>query len=237
MNPKHRDRVAFVRIVSGKFERDMNVLNARAGERMRLGNSQRLFARERETVDDAYAGDVVGLVGNYDLLIGDTLASRARRDVSTKSRVSRRNVSPISTTRAPRNTNASATASNNCSRKAWPASSNCSTPDPTSVPLLGAVGPLQFEVLQYRLEGEYAAETRIEQANWNIARWLKPKEGDPLAPEARPSLSLGTALARDSNGWLVALLPSEWALKTFADKNEDWIISDQPFPPPVAQGK
>ena len=62
---------------------------------------------------------------------------------------------------------------------------------------------------------EEAAETRIESANWSIARWLKPQEGDPLAPDARPALSLGTALARDSNGWLVALLPSEWALKTF----------------------
>jgi peptide chain release factor 3 len=89
-------------------------------------------------------------------------------------------------------------------------------------------------VLQYRLDGEYGAETRLEPADWALARWLKPKTGDPLAPDARPSLSLGTVLARDSNGWLVALLPSEWALKTFAEKNEDWIISDQPFPPPVA---
>jgi hypothetical protein len=72
----------------------------------------------------------------------------------------------------------------------------------------------------------------LEPASWNIARWLKPKEGDPMAPVARPSLSLGAALARDSNGWLVALLPSEWAMKTFVDKNEDWIISDQPFAPP-----
>jgi peptide chain release factor 3 len=103
--------------------------------------------------------------------------------------------------------------------------------DGPQIPLLGAVGPLQFEVLQYRLEGEYAAETRIEQANWSLARWLRPKEGDPLAPDVRPSLSLGAALARDSNGWLVALLPSEWALKTFSDKNEEWIISEQPFPP------
>jgi len=105
------------------------------------------------------------------------------------------------------------------------------------VPLLGAVGPLQFEVLQYRLEGEYAAETRLESATWSIARWLKPQSGDPLAPEARPALSLGAALARDSNGWLVALLPSEWALKTFTDKNADWIVSDQPFAPPAGVGK
>jgi peptide chain release factor 3 len=97
------------------------------------------------------------------------------------------------------------------------------------------VGPLQFEVLQYRLEGEYAAETRLENAAWTLARWLKPRAGDPLAPEARPSLSLGVSLARDANGWLVALLPSEWALKTFADKNEGWIVSDQPFPPPTIE--
>lgn len=99
------------------------------------------------------------------------------------------------------------------------------------IPLLGAVGPLQFEVLQHRLEGEYAADTRLEHADWAIARWLKPNAGDPSAPEARPSLSLGTTLARDSNGWLVALFPSEWALKTFVDKNEDWLISEHPFPP------
>jgi len=88
--------------------------------------------------------------------------------------------------------------------------------------------------LQYRLDGEYGAETRLEQADWSIARWLRPKSGDPLAPDARPALSLGSVLARDSNGWLVALLPSEWAMKTFIEKNDDWLISDQPFPPPAA---
>jgi peptide chain release factor 3 len=229
MNPKHRDRVAFVRIVSGKFERDMNVLNTRSGEKMRLGNSQRLFARERETVDDAFAGDVVGLVGNYDLLIGDTLASKPGVSFHEIPRFAPECFAYLhnkSTAKYKRFRDGlqqllkEGVASEFQLLDAGPA---------LQVPLLGAVGPLQFEVLQYRLEGEYAAETRLEPANWSIARWLKPKEGDPLAPDARPSFSLGTALARDSNGWLVALLPSEWALKTFTDKNEDWIISDQPF--------
>ncbi len=76
MNPKHRDRVAFIRIVSGVFERDMSVLNTRTGKRIRLSNSQRLFAKERETIDQAYAGDVVGIVGNHDFLMGDTLADK-----------------------------------------------------------------------------------------------------------------------------------------------------------------
>ncbi len=236
MNPKHRDRVAFIRIVSGKFERDMNVLNVRAGDRMRLGNSQRLFARERETVDDAYAGDVVGITGNYDLLIGDTLASKKGIVFDEIPRFAPECFSYLhnkSTAKYKRFRDGL----EQLLKEGVASEFKLLDAGPTSVPLLGAVGPLQFEVLQHRLENEYAAETRLEQANWNIARWLKPKEGDPLAPDARPSLSLGTVLARDSNGWLVALLPSEWALKTFADKNEDWIVSDQPFPPPVATGK
>ena len=232
MNPKHRDRVAFVRIVSGKFERDMNVLNIRSGERMRLGNSQRLFARERETVDDAFAGDVVGLVGNYDLLIGDTLASSPGVIFQEIPRFAPECFSYLhnkSSAKYKRFRDGLA----QLLKEGVASEFRMLDADGPQIPLLGAVGPLQFEVLQYRLENEYAAETRLEQANWSIARWLKPRSGDPFAPEARPALSLGAVLARDSNGWLVALLPSEWAMKTFIDKNEDWVVSDQPFPPPV----
>src|SRR3989475_538023 len=74
MDPKHRDRLAFVRVCSGKFERDMPVFHTRTGKRLRLSSSHKLFGRERETVNEAYAGDVVGLVGHADFRIGDTLA-------------------------------------------------------------------------------------------------------------------------------------------------------------------
>jgi len=233
MNPKHRDRVAFIRIVSGKFERDMNVLNTRSGERVRLANSQRLFARDRETVDDAFAGDVVGLVGNYDLLIGDTLASSPEVSFDEIPRFAPECFAYLhnkSTAKYKRFRDGL----QQLLKEGVASEFQLLDTGGAQVPLLGAVGPLQFEVLQYRLEGEYAAETRLENATWSIARWLRPLEGDPLAPEARPGLSLGSVLARDSNGWLVALLPSEWALKTFIDKNEDWLVSEQPFAPPSA---
>ena len=177
MNPKHRDRVAFVRIVSGKFERDMNVLNTRSGERMRLGNSQRLFARERETVDAAYAGDVVGLVGNYDLLIGDTLASKPGVTFHEIPRFAPECFSYLhnkSTAKYKRFRDGLAATPQGRRGQRVPIA-RCR--GPAQVPLLGAVGPLQFEVLQYRLEGEYAAETRLEPANWSLARWLKPQRG------------------------------------------------------------
>ena len=73
MDPRHRDRVAFVRVCSGVFERDMSVHNARTGLRVRLSRAMRLFADDRESVDAAYAGDVVGLVNPGAFAIGDTL--------------------------------------------------------------------------------------------------------------------------------------------------------------------
>ena len=74
MDPKHRDRLAFLRICSGRFERDMSVVHTRTGKKVRLASSHKLFGRERETVDEAFAGDVVGLVGHSEFRIGDTLA-------------------------------------------------------------------------------------------------------------------------------------------------------------------
>src|ERR1035437_5092863 len=73
MDPKHRDRIAFVRVCSGKFERDMNVIHAQTGRTVRLSSSQKLFGQERETIDEAWPGDVIGLVGHDSFGIGDTL--------------------------------------------------------------------------------------------------------------------------------------------------------------------
>lgn len=231
MNPKHRDRIAFVRIVSGQFERDMNVFNTRTGENVRLANSQRLFARDRETVDDAFAGDVVGLVGNYDLLIGDTLASSPEVKFDEIPRFPPECFSYLTNKSTAKYKRFQSGLEQLLKEGVASEFTPLDSTGVSSRVLLGAVGPLQFEVLQHRLEGEYAAETRIEPADWSLARWLKPKEGDQLAPAARPDLSLGTTLARDSNGWLVALFPHDWAMKTFIEKNETWEISEQPFPP------
>src|SRR6202035_4034849 len=74
MDPKHRDRLAFVRVCSGHFKRDMSVVHTRTGRKLRLSSSHKLFGRDRETIDEAFPGDVVGLVGHADFRIGDTLA-------------------------------------------------------------------------------------------------------------------------------------------------------------------
>ena len=229
MNPKHRDRVSFIRIVSGKFERDMNVIHTRTGAKVRLSNSMRLFAQDRQTVDDAFAGDVAGLVGNHDFLIGDTLST----------------VKNLSFDEIPRFApecfawlNNSSTAKFKRFRAGLAQMLKEGvvmefTPVEATgayVPLLGAVGPLQFEVLQHRLQGEYDAETRFEPGSWSIARWMRKKEGETLE-EDRPEMSMGITLVRDAHGHLVALIPSEWVLNTFAEKNSEWEVSEAPFPP------
>ncbi len=75
MDPKHRDRIAFIRVCSGKFDRDMTVHHSRSEKKVRLSSSHKLFGNERETVDEAYPGDVIGLVGHDSFGIGDTLTT------------------------------------------------------------------------------------------------------------------------------------------------------------------
>lgn len=98
------------------------------------------------------------------------------------------------------------------------------------IPLLSAVGPLQFEVLQYRLESEYGAECRVESAPWNIARWLRSKEPEVSQNGTRPQILLPSdaVLARDVFGEWVVLLASEWSTHYLTDKNPGFVISALP---------
>ncbi len=233
MNPKHRDRVSFIRIVSGKFERDMNVIHTRTGEKVRLSNSTRLFAQDRETVDDAYAGDVAGLVGNHEFLIGDTLSTRRDLQFDEIPRFAPECFAYLHNASTAKFKRFRAGLAQMLKEGVVTEFRPLDTAG-AYVPLLGAVGPLQFEVLQHRLDGEYSAETRLEHASWKYARWMRRKEGE-TGPEDLPELSMDVKLVRDLHGHLVALIPSEWTLGTFSEKNQDWIVSEQPFAPPSGE--
>ncbi|MDQ6655622.1 MAG: peptide chain release factor 3 [Verrucomicrobiota bacterium] len=222
MDPKHRDHAAFIRIVSGVFERDMSVFQPRTGKRLRLGNSKRLFARERETVDEAYAGDIVGIVGNYDFQIGDTVAEDEKVAFDEMPRFAPETFAFLH----------NATASNfkrfreglGQLLKEGVAQSYELVDSPVRVPLLGAVGSLQFDVLQYRLETEYGAPTRLESASWSIARWVRERSANGSGEMQRPKLLLptGSVLAQDSRGAWVVLLPNDWTARYFEEKNPDY---------------
>ena len=237
MNPRHRDHVAFIRIVSGCFQRDMSATNTRTGTKMRLGNSQRLFAQERETVNEAWAGDVVGLVGNYGFQIGDTLSDDPNIKYDEMPRFAPECFAYL------HNEN---TAKFKRFRDGLDqllkegVAQPFDLPDAfVRIPLLGAVGPLQFDVLKYRLESEYSAEVRLEFAPWTIVRWLreknpedapKPVRGQTTKPKPNLAASYDTTLALDAFGNWVALFSDKISAGYFETKNsEKFEISPYPF--------
>ncbi len=170
MDPRHRDRIAFLRVCSGRFERDMAVTHVRTGKKVRLSSPQKLFAQERETVDEAFPGDIVGLVGHDAFGIGDTLSDQ---DSFVYDEIPRFAPECFAYLRNPQ------TAKFKQFRQGLDQLLQEGVIQVfhlrdavTKVPLLAAVGPLQFEVVQYRLQSEYGAESRLETAPWDRVRWL-----------------------------------------------------------------
>jgi peptide chain release factor 3 len=224
MDPKHRDRIAFVRVCSGKFERDMTVLHPRAEKKVRLSSSHKLFGNERETLDEAFPGDIIGLVGHSDFGIGDTLTTNPEI---------RYNEIPRFTPEAFAFLHNPNTAKFKQFRQGLDQllqegviQALFLRNSASKVPLLAAVGPLQFEVVQYRLESEYGAASRLETAAWTVVRWLPPGfselELDSL------SLPTGTQLAYDLERNAVILFPNDWSAGYFAQTNPAVPLSKLP---------
>ncbi len=226
MDPRHRDRLAFVRICSGRFERDMSVTLTRTGRKLRLSSSHKLFARERETLDEAYPGDVVGLVGHDEFRIGDTLSEDA---TITYDEIPRFTPECFAWLHSP------TTAHFKRFREGLDqllqegvVQSFLLTDSVQRVPLLGAVGPLQFEVVQFRLQSEYSAESRLEPATWSVIRWVgRDADGNPVAVE-ESALPTGARSARDAKGNLVLLFPNAWSCSYFTERNAGIPLSELP---------
>jgi peptide chain release factor 3 len=237
MDPRHRDRIAFVRVVSGKFERDMFVVHAQSGRRVRLGNATKLFGNQRETVEDAVAGDVVGLVGNDLFGIGDTLTDDRTivydeiPEFTPECFAYLHNPQPGNYKRF--NLGLEQLLKEGVARKFEPVGGA------QKVALLAAVGPLQFEVLAYRLQNEYGAESRLEMTSWSLARWWKRKDQSPpriedLAEMDLPEAPDGCRLAFDDKGRGVALFSDEWPLRFFGNRNPNVELSPIPWDKPAA---
>jgi len=170
MDPRHRDRVAFVRVCSGRFEKDMTVQHARTGRSIRLSRPQKLFGQEREVVEDAYPGDVIGLNNPGMFAIGDTLYVGPRLEYEGIPCFSPEIFAWL------RNPNPSAFKSFrkgvNELREEGAVQVLYDTDPSKRDPILAAVGQLQLEVVHYRLENEYGVKTRIEPLEFSVARWV-----------------------------------------------------------------
>ena len=221
MDPRHRDRIAFLRICSGKFTRDMTVTHTRTGKRVRLSSAHKLFAQERETVDEAYAGDVIGLVGHSEFGIGDTLTEDPAivyREIP----------------RFPPECFAYLHNPNTGKFKQFRQGIEQLLQEGVvqvfelrdsvqKIPLLAAVGPLQFEVVQFRLQSEYGAESQLENASWTVFKWLAP-DSDVKALK----FPTGCRLAYDGAGQPGVLFPSAWTQRYFGETNPGAALLDLP---------
>jgi len=227
MNPRHRDRAVFIRIVSGIFERDMQVIDQRSGKKVRLANAQKLFGKDRETLDTAYAGDILALIGNYNFLIGDTLTSNSDISYNEMPRFTPECFAYIlnnDTANVKRYRSGIEQLMKEGVAQAYTVHGSVQ-----AVPMLGAVGPLQFEVLQARLLAEYGVETRLETPPWSIVQWFIENEPDTnRRPQDPPKVQLpsGSSIARDQDGNWVILLSSKYMLGILHERNEHLTFRD-----------
>ncbi len=215
MDPKHRDRVAFVRVCSGRFKKDMTVQHARTGKQIRLSRPQKIFGQDRAVVDDAYPGDVIGLNNPGMFSIGDTLFIGPRVEFEGIPCFSPEIFSWL------RNPNPSAFKNFrkgvNELREEGAVQILYDKDQSKRDPILAAVGQLQLEVVQHRLSSEYGVETRLEPMGYQVARWVKG--GWPALEEVGRIFNCKTV----QDAWLrpVLLFKNEWNLNQLKEDHPE----------------
>ena len=219
MDPRHRDRVAFVRVCSGQFEKDMTVQHARTGKTIRLSRPQKLFGQDREVVEDAYPGDVIGLNNPGMFAIGDTIYTGSRLEYEGIPCFSPEIFAWL------RNPNPSAFKSFrkgvNELREEGAVQILYDTDESKRDPILAAVGQLQLEVVQYRLENEYGVQTRLEPLGFTVARWVAG--GWPALDAVGRIFNCKTV--RDAWNRPVLLFKNDWNLNQLAEDHPELELS------------
>lgn len=223
MDPDHRDRIAFLRVCSGRFVKGETTLHVRTGKRIRLSNSTLLMGKDRAEVEEAYAGDVVGLFDPGIMRIGDTLSDEGGFAYSGIPTFAPEHFVRVEVAEVLRRKALSKGLEQLAQEGAVqmfrePGSG-------TAAPILGAVGPLQLEVLQHRLKTEYKVDLQLSPLRYTVARW-PIGEFDP-----EPFRYSETArVVEDREERPVLLFESEWNLRWVQDKHPDLVLSDTPDP-------
>ena len=215
MNPKHRDSTAFLRVCSGRFERDMVVKHHRLGRDVRLSRPHSLVAQERSTVEEAFPGDIIGIINPGVFAIGDTISVTGGFRFKPLPQFQPEIFARI----RPTDVGKRKSFDKGMEQMAQEGTVQIMRSLNDLESLVAAVGRLQFDVLQYRLRHEYRVETVLDTLPFTCSAWL---EGDPETFK-RPSASM---IVKDQRGRVVVLF-GDHLMKTIArDRNPDHVLKD-----------
>ena len=226
MDPKHHDRIAFMRICSGIFEKGLSVLHRQSGKNIRLSQPQQFLATERVSIEEAYPGDIIGIFDTGELGVGDTVCTKKHpvtfSDFPVFPPELFARLSPMSSMKRKQFLRGVNQLAQEGAIQVY------SQPYVMESFIIGAVGQLQFEVLRYRLEKEYNVDVRIESLPYTTARWT--------ASNALPEDLVGTdnaLVVYDAKKRPVYLLPNEWQAGWLVERNPNIEFLDTPPMIPV----
>ena len=221
MNPAHRDRIAFMRICSGKFKKGMEVYHVQGGNKMKLAQPQQFLAQDREIVEEAYAGDIIGVFDPGIFNIGDTLC--------TSSRKFKFEGIPIF---APEHFARAKTLDTMKRKQFIKGISEISQEGAIQVfkelhigieeIIVGVVGILQFEVLEYRMKNEYNVDMKMDRLPYKFVRWIENSNIDV----EDLIITSDTRKVKDLKDRNLLIFQSEWAISWALDHNKGLILSD-----------
>ncbi len=214
MDRRHRDRIAFLRICSGKFDRGMKVNHARLGRELRLSYSNQFIAADKETVDVAYAGDIIGVSDTGNFAIGDSISSQGKVEFEDIPKFAPELFAKVTVRDALRRIKLNVALQHLSEEGAIQLFIDPIIGHQESI--VGAVGELQFEVLVHRLQDEYNLEVKLTRLPYTVARWPRSAEGKPVT-----QLKGNFQMFEDMIQQPVLLLNQEWDLNWAKKENPD----------------
>ena len=221
MNKAHRDRLAFLRICSGRFERDAEYYHMQTGKKMRLSQPQTMMAAEREIVDEAYAGDIIGVFDPGIFSIGDTICDPKMRvrfeGIPTFAPEHFSVISQVDTMKRKQFVKGVTQIAQEGAIQIFH--------EPNSgmeEVIVGAVGVLQFEVLEYRLKNEYNIDIRRRDLSYSYIRWITSEGTDPTAL----NLASDTKWVQDFRGHNLLIFNNEWSIRWAEQKNPGLTLAE-----------
>ncbi|SHK18868.1 peptide chain release factor 3 [Clostridium cavendishii DSM 21758] len=221
MNKAHRDRIAFMRICSGKFDKGLDVNHVQGGKKIKLAQPQQFLAQDREIVEEAYAGDIIGVFDPGIFAIGDTLCVNPKKfkfeGIPTFAPEHFARVRPVDTMKRKQFVKGVTQIAQEGAIQVFK-----ETHIGMEEIIVGVVGVLQFEVLEYRLKNEYNVDIKMDRLAYRYVRWIENQDIDM----DKLNLTSDTKKVRDLRDRNLLIFQNDWGISWALDHNKGLVLSD-----------